>query len=149
MATAKKDIPLKGRFVVDPEASKHENGPASRFRFVEEDFKRDDAGKLVRDDDGFPVVDNAVFHDAVVWYPELGARINDTFNKGDAFLATADLRFTNYEDKDGNNRTGHEFVIKSIGADVASGKVAITRGPKAPMEQAATPAPEPAVAPAR
>lgn len=148
MATMKRDIPLKGRFVSDPAASEHENGPASRFRFVEEDFKRADDGGLARDDKGFPIVENKIFHDAVIWYPQLGDRVNDTFTSGDAFLATGDLRFSTFEDKDGNTRTGHEFVIKQIGADVASGKVAITRDPKVAAGPAKTAAPEPVIEPA-
>ena len=49
MATTKENIPLKGRLVTDPERLDHENGPKIRFRFVEEDYKREN-GQLVRDD---------------------------------------------------------------------------------------------------
>lgn len=131
MATTKENIPLKGRLVSDPERSEHENGPKLRFRFVEEDYKREN-GQLVRDDNGYPVASHRAFHDAVVWYGPLAERIESTLRSGDAFVATGDLRFSTYEDKDGNSRSSHEFAIQTIGADLASGRVVIERGPKAP-----------------
>ncbi|WP_187432679.1 single-stranded DNA-binding protein [Agromyces mariniharenae] len=131
MATTKENIPLKGRLVSDPARSEHENGPKLRFRFVEEDFKREN-GQLVRDENGYPVVSHRAFHEAVVWYGPLADRIEGTLRSGDAFVATGDLRFSTFEDKDGNSRSSHEFAIQAIGADLASGRVVIERGPKAP-----------------
>ena len=84
MATTKENIPLKGRLVSDPERSEHENGPKLRFRFVEEDYKREN-GQLVRDENGYPVVSHRAFHDAVVWYVPLADRIEGTLRSGDAF----------------------------------------------------------------
>ena len=115
MATTKENIPVKGRLVSDPARSEHENGPKLRFRFVEEDFKREN-GQLVRDENGYPVVSHRAFHDAVVWYGPLADRIEGTLRSGDAFVATGDLRFSTFEDRDGNSRSSHEFAIQAIGA---------------------------------
>lgn len=149
MSTVKHDIPLKGRLVANPEAGSGEKGPVSRFRFVEEDYARDADGNLLRDGDGYPEVQNSVFHDAVVWYPNLGERVNATFTKGDAFLAIADLRFSSYEDKEGKTRDTHEFVIKQIGADISSGRVSISKAPKAQAEQTTTVQTEPVASPTK
>lgn len=130
MATTKENIPLKGRLVTNPERLEHDNGPKIRFRFVEEDYKREN-GQLVRDETGYPVVSNIAFHDAVVWHEPLAERIASTLRSGDAFVATGDLKFSTYEDKDGNTRPSHEFALRAIGADLASGRVVIDRAPKA------------------
>ncbi|WP_158603073.1 single-stranded DNA-binding protein [Jiangella rhizosphaerae] len=131
-----------GRIANDPKLVAGAN-PRLTFRLAVDDRAQEDGQWITK---------QTVFHDVVVFgrSAETFARM---YRKGDPVIVAGELRFTNYETKGGEQRTGTQIVARLVAPDPRLVTVTIDRSRQADHAAAGVEAPaheteRPAAAPA-
>lgn len=136
------DGTLAGRIATEPKVKVSDSGRARLgFRLAVDDRERNQAGEWY--------TRQTVFHTATKWFrtEDQANRVARQLAVGDAVVVTGAMRFSAYEDREGNARQGSEFVVEKIGHDLDLSTVSVDRAGRGPARTAGR-APAPGVDPA-
>jgi single-strand DNA-binding protein len=67
----------------------------------------------------------------VTCWRRLARHVRESLSKGDPVIVTGTLKVREWDDRDGNRRTGVDVVATSVGHDLARGVTVFTRPPRA------------------
>jgi len=95
-------------------------------RVGQEQFEADGQG-------GFQQLDNHYFN--VVQYGKSAERSFNQFKPGDRFVTEGYVRDFTYENREGEQIEGKEFVVKKIGHDTARTRYEVDRSPRQPSAE--------------
>ena len=111
-----------GSIATDPQLTYTERGEARFYaRFGQESYRREQDGTFTKLEPDFG---------NLVMYRATAERAYERFTKGDQFVAEGYTHDYEYE-RDGQQITGTEFVVKKIGHDTARTRYDVDRSPRA------------------
>lgn len=113
---------LSGFIATDPQLTYTERGEARFYaRFGQENYRREQDGTFTKLEPDFG---------NLVMYRATAERAYERFSKGDQFVAEGYTHDYEYE-RDGQQITGTEFVVKKIGHDTARTRYDVDRSSRA------------------
>lgn len=138
--TKNNEITVVGNLTADPELRYTQNGlPVANLTIASTPREFDRATNQFKDG-------KTTFFRASVWR-ELAEHVAGSLTKGSQVIATGQIKQTDYQDREGNARTGFELEIDEIGVSLRWGTAQFTRVAKSDSaNQVASAAPQVAAA---
>ena len=127
---------LSGFIASDPQLTYTERGDARLYvKIGQEHYRREEDGSFTQTE--------TTFHDLVA-FKKTAERAHDRLAKGDKFVAEGYVREYRYQDANGQNIEGEEFIARRIGHDLARTRYEVDRSSRrsSGRESAAFDAPE-------